>query len=303
MRNAVMWLAAFVLAVSADTRGSDTDPPARKVVTNSIGMSFVRIETGEFLMGSPESEKDRDHNEEQHRVRITKPFYLGAHEVRVRDFRRFVAHSGYMTDADKSEEGGHPFYVLGAFVDPNQKYTWRNPGYQDEDHPVVNVSWNDAVAFCAWLSKKEGRTYRLPTEAEWEYACRAGTETPFAFGETLSSKTDANADGRLSFGDKQEAGPRLDVTAPVGSYRANAWGLYDMHGNVYEWCSDWYDEGYYVKSPQDDPSGPASGELRVTRGGSMFGRRSWCRSACRSFQAPVQIGTNFGFRVVLVLAE
>src|SRR5581483_3890845 len=158
--------------------------------------------------------------------------------------------------------------------------TWRTPGFpQDDDHPVVCVSWNDAAAFCAWLTRAAGRVYRLPTEAEWEYACRAGTTTPFHFGESLGP-AEANIDGAQPYGGAPP-GPSRGGTTRVGSYPANGFGLHDMHGNVYEWCGDWYDPGYYAVSDGRDPRGPASGSERCVRGGAWNTAAVRCRSGCR----------------------
>ncbi len=169
------------------------------------------------------------------------------------------------------------------------KYTWRNPGFaQTDEHPVVNVSWNDAVAFCEWLSKQEGKRYRLPTEAEWEYACRAGSTTRFSNGDDPERPGDV---GNVADGTAKAKYPKWNgtitardgyvYTAPVGTFRPNGFGLYDMHGNVWEWCSDWYDQSYYANSPVEDPQGPATGSDRVVRGGGWFGSPVTCRSAIR----------------------
>ncbi len=206
----------------------------------------------------------------QHRVRITKPFYLGVYEV---------------TQGQYEE-------VMG-----------KNPSsFKGPDLPVESVSWEEATEFCRRLSTKEGRFYRLPTEAEWEYACRAGTTTPFAFGETLSSEQDANFNGNGTYGGGMK-GRYVKMTMPVGSYRANTWGLYDMHGNVREWCADWYGESYYATSPRDDPPGPPSGSYRVDRGGGWSRGPIYCRSAGRFRHAPDAKGDNLGYRVALVPAE
>jgi formylglycine-generating enzyme required for sulfatase activity len=170
---------------------------------------------------------------------------------------------------------------------------------------VEDVSWNDAVEFCEQLSempeeKRAGRVYRLPTEAEWEYACRGGASSskPFSFGDSLSS-TQANFDGNYPYGGADK-GPYLARTTRVGSYEANAFGLYDMHGNVWEWCADWYDQNYYKDSPRNDPKGPATSTSRVLRGGSWLDVGRVCRAAFRYDFEPGDRNFIIGFRVVLV---
>jgi formylglycine-generating enzyme required for sulfatase activity len=293
---------------------------AAKALTNSIGMKLTLIPAGEFMMGSGESAeamtgyfnrrygtdlKAENYKDEhpEHRVRITRPFYLGKYHVTRGEFRQFVADTGYKTDAEKDGKGGFGIDEKGHW---NQKpeYTWRNPGFtQTDEHPVVDVSWNDAVAFCQWLSRKEGKTYRLPTEAEWEYACRAGTTTRYWCGDDpeglaqVGNVADAAAKAQFPDWITIAASDGYVFTSPVGSFRANAFGLYDMHGNACQWCADWYDAGYYDRSPVDDPSGPDSGSSRVLRGGSWFNRPSRCRSANRSWFAPDGRGDSSGFRV------
>ena len=189
--------------------------------------------------------------------------------------------------------------------DIHEKYSWRKAELdQNDEHPVVNVSWNDAEAFCAWLSKKEGKTYRLPTEAEWEYACRAGTTTRYWSGddpETLA-KTDNVADAALNefLSTKWSIKGRDGYvgTSPVGSFRANAFELYDMHGNAFQWCADWFsekDKGY-AASPATDPTGPDSGDAHILRGGS-WGGPTIARSAERGGGAPDYQDSRTGFRV------
>ena len=238
--------------------------------TNSIGMKFKLIPAGSFTMGSPEVEKNRDSDEGPvHRVQITKPLYLGLYEVTQEQYER----------------------IMGA-----------NPStFKGSTNPVENVSWRDAVEFCKKLSSKEGQTYRLPMEAEWEYACRAGTRTPFSFGSVLNGKQ-ANCDGNFPYGTETK-GPYLRKTISVGSYAANAWGLCDMHGNVYECCADWFDRGYYKNSPTDDPKGPTSGSFRVDRGGSWRCYAGSCRSADRYSHSPSYRSSNLGFRIALVTSE
>ena len=178
------------------------------------------------------------------------------------------------------------------------------------DHPVEKVSWNDAAEFCKSLSalpaeEEAGRSYRLPTEAEWEFACRAGTTTPFHFGKMASasaSSKDANFDGNHPYGGAAK-GPYLKRTSKVGSYEPNSWGLYDMHGNVREWCADWFAEDYFRKRENNDPQGPPTGDLRVLRGGSWGGKGKNCRTAYREGASPTnRNNSGFGFRVVCVLS-
>jgi formylglycine-generating enzyme required for sulfatase activity len=242
-------------------------------------------------MGSPHTDRPApSHEKPQHRIRITTSFYLGACEVTRGQFRQFVEHSGYKTDADKALPRGITVYD-GA----TKKYgfapegSWRNVGFQQTDeHPVVGVNWNDVTAFCQWIGRKEGKTYRLPTEAEWEYACRAGTTTRFVFDEA-TELLDAYA-----WHDKNCGG----MTHPVGQKKPNGWGLYDMHGNVWEWCPDGYDAAYYGGSPVIDPMGAATALNRVTRGGGWKDPDDNCRSAHRFGHVPGGRSTFLGFRVV-----
>ena len=215
------------------------------------------------MMGSPESLQKHTgwmaDSETQHRVRLTRPFYIGAHEVSLAAFRAFVDETNYETDAEKGSEGDVAMNPKTRKFEKNLGFTWKNPGFEQSDkHPVVCVSWHDARAFCRWLSRKEGATYRLPTEAEWEYACRAGTTTRFCAGEAFSS-LQANGDGTKAY-NGAKPGPNRLGTVPLETFEANAFGLYEMHGNVWEWCSDWY--APYDKGPAVDPIGAKSGELR-----------------------------------------
>ena len=234
---------------------------------------------------------------------------MSAHEVTVAQFRAFVKATRYKTDAEGGRKGsggtgGRTGTGKGDWT-WRKNVTWRDPGFQQADsHPVVMVSWRDAQAFCRWLAAKEKRPCRLPTEAEWEYACRAGTVTPFAFGETLSV-THANFDAPPAQPDGAPVA-RAQGTHPVGSYKPNAWGLYDMHGNVWEWCADWYAKDYYAKSPKDDPAGPTEDEAtrhgwgkgRVLRGGSWINGAYFARTVCRGQGNPTNRYGSTGFRVV-----
>ena len=301
--------------------------PSGHSITDSIGMKLVLIPPGEFIMGSEESAeamvnyfnatygielKAEGYNREhpKHRVRITRPFYLGTYPVTVGQFRRFVQDADYKTDAEKDGKGGEGYdSATGKWEKKKPEYTWRSLGFeQTDEHPVVNVSWNDAVAFCEWISRKEGKTYRLPTEAEWEYACRAGTTTRYWSGDNPEKLAGAGnvRDATLKtkfpkWGHTIRAHDGYVFTSPVGSYRANPFGLYDMHGNAWQWCADWYGEKYYAASPLEDPIGPDSGWSRVLRGGSWSYGPTLARSAYRSWYAPDDRDTCCGFRVARTL--
>ena len=264
--------------------------------TNSLGMEMVYVKPGTFMMGSPLGEEKREADEgPQHRVAVTKAFYLGAHEVTVGQFRAFVEATGYRTDAERGDRAYQRGRAGGSVRSPDGKWrwsdqaTWKSPGLQQADsHPVVMVSWSDAHAFCRWLSTQEGRRYRLPTEAEWEYACRAGSTTTHCFGEA-----DAHLGAYAWYGSNAK-----NTTHSVGRKHPNAWGLHDMHGNVWEWCQDWYGQDYYGTSRGADPQGPDGGEDRVTRGGSWGNLPNYCRSADRNSLHAAIRADHIGFRVV-----
>ena len=272
-------------------------------ITNSIGMKFVLIPAGKFIMGSPKDEKDRLNDETQHEVTISKPFYLGVYTVTVGQFRQFVKDTGYKTEAEKDEQGGFGYNTVNKDFELHKKCNWQNVGWnQTDDHPVVNVTWNDAVAFSDWLSKKEGKEYQLPTEAQWEYACRAGTKTRFYSGDEVeplkgvANIADASLKQKVSVAFRTETwDDGYPFTAPVGKFKPNIFGLFDMHGNVWQWCADWH--GEYPQDAVTDPQGPETGEHRVLRGGSFLYNAVLVRSACRSWNLP-SLRTNYiGFRV------
>ena len=259
---------------------------------NSIGMEFALIPPGSFLMGSPEGEEGRVDNEVQHRVTLTKGFYLGVHEVTKGQFAQFMKATGYRTQA---ESGGGAFVWTGSGFKLDPKANWMTAGFEQSDgHPVVCISWNDAVAFADWLSAQdwEGRRYRLPTGAEWEYACRAGTQTAYYSGKDLEALKKV---GWCSYDGKQGS---AGGTKPVGQFQTNSWGLYDMHGNAWEWCQDWY--GDYFRGDQVDPEGPAQGSLRVIRGGGWRDGPPASRSAFRNRGKPGNRAYGVGCRLALV---
>jgi len=257
-----------------------------EVFENTIGMKLVRVEPGSFVMGQdgppsdyqvskhPEKFNDADWDEcPAHKVTISQPFLIGTTEVTLGQYRQFK-----------------PDHLKGKGA---------------EDDAVTNVSWDDAVAFCEWLSKKEGKTYHLPTEAEWEYACRAGTTTLFSFGDKLPDgfhKWVTDIGFRERFFAERKLPSEFRSTADkfdalcVAQTPANAWGLFDMHGNAAEWCADWY--GPYEEGEQTDPLGRSDGDFRVIRGGSHSALTRLLRSANRGAWLPESSGDKIGFRVV-----
>jgi formylglycine-generating enzyme len=291
-------------------------------ITNSIGMKLVLIPAGEFMMGGGESAEDlvkafAAYNRKadffkdeypRHRVRISKAFYLGKYEVTIGQFRRFVAETDYKTEAETDGTGGWGYNPqTGQCEGRKPEFNWLKPGFkQTDDHPALNITWNDAAAFSQWLTHKEGKTYRLPTEAQWEYACRGQTSTRYNNGDDpagLAAAANTLDDrGRTTFPHVQEltnlAGEKPRFTVPVGRKEPNKFGLFDMHGNVWEWCADWYGEDYYSKSPLDDPTGPESGEVRVRRGGGWNSFPLWARASFRNWNTQRSRCVNLGFRVL-----
>lgn len=263
---------------------------------------LVFVKGGTFLMGSPDTERERREDEAQHSVKVSD-LYMMAHAVTVGQFEAFIEATGYETDADIDD---------GSYFWDGKKWlkkagvNWRcdvKGGIQlDKTHPVIHVSWNDAVAYAEWMSKTHKGNFRLPTEAEWEYACRAGTQTPFHTGENLTTEQ-VNYSGNNPYPDYLRS-KYLKSTSSVGSYPANAWGLHDMHGNVWEWCQDWFDGQYYdkgkAKGTVENPVGPYTGTLRVIRGGSWGSDAAACRTANRNKTYPDSRLASIGFRLVFV---
>ncbi len=273
------------------------------VFTNSLGMKFFPIRPGSFMMGSPDEENAGLDDEKEHRVTLTEKFFMQSTEVTVGQFRQFVKATGYRTEAETT--GGCWTSTKGGRWKKKRGSNWENPGFgaaaespTTDDYPVTCVTWSDAQAFIQWLSRKEGKSYGLPTESEWEYACRAGTNTPFAFGRCLS--TDQANYGGLGphFPDCQGV-YRVSRKRPitVGSLAPNPWRLFDMHGNVSEWCQDWY--GPYPEGNVTDPEGPSSGAERVMRGGHCLADAHGCRSAKRWRLPPDMASNAVGFRLVM----
>lgn len=262
-----------VQATTAVTGGAYSDP--------TTGMQFVGVKGGCYQMGNSFGDGEVD-EKPVHEVCVDD-FGIGRTEVTVDQFRSFVTDKGFTTDAEK--DGG--CYVWnGATWDKNAAASWRSPGFsQEPTHPVTCVSWNDATAFASWLSRKSGRTVRLPTEAEWEYAARSGGRSDkYVGGNDIDSVAWYNGNS----GNK---------THPVGVKAANGTGLYDMTGNVWEWCSDWHGIDYYANSPRNNPAGPSSGSYRVIRGGSWLNAPWYARTSIRYAYFPGNRGNGLGFRL------
>ena len=268
---AVAW-PVFATGQPASSSGKEGVPT---ILTNNIGMEFVLIQAGSFTMGSPGDDAQAARDERPaHRVTLSRSFYLGRHEVTQAQWEAVMGSNPY-----DEKNRSNTFYEL-----PGMAARIRHP-----DHPVT-ASWLDAQEFIRRLNAREGgERYRLPTEAEWEYAARAGTSTVYFFG---------NNDQLLSryawYGEDFDSGG----THPVGKKQPNPWGLYDMHGNVWEWTSDWHGEDYYARSPVDDPPGPAEGTVRVRRGGSWHTWPLYARVAFRNWNTPQTRYVLVGFRLL-----
>ncbi len=259
---------SLLSAAEPKEAGSTTKGEPKEITVDlggGVKMELVLIPSGEFKMGSPDSDKDALPNEKpQHRVRITKPFYLSKYPVTQMQWQAVM--------------GSNP----SAFNGPK--------------NPVEKVRWDDCQSFLRKFNVKVGTRrgkFTLPTEAQWEYACRAGSTTKYYFG-----------DDEMQLGEYAWYGASTGrTTHPVGKKEPNAWGLYDMQGNVLEWCRDWYEDGYYKESPVDDPAGPTKGWLCVLRGGGWEGPASHCRSAFRGAFSPDSSASDVGFRVSLIPAN
>lgn len=254
---------AVVLATHLSVRAEERAAPPKNF-TNGIGMKFAWIPPGDFLMGSPPEEKHRLGSEVRHKVTLTRGFYMGVHLVTQEQWQEVM--------------GKNPSQFTG-----------------EQNLPVDTVSWRNCQEFIKKLQEKEPdkRAYRLPTEAEWEYACRAGTTTPFHVGDTIST-SQANYDGSFAYGGGTR-GINRGKTTPVGTFPANAWGLHDMHGNLWQWCQDIY--GDYPKTDATDPQGADKGDVRVIRGGTWYFGPSFCRSASRDGCSAGISDRYYGFRL------
>lgn len=271
------WLACGLICLSL-TAGwplppAFAAPPRPLAETNPLGMTLLLIPGGEYLLGSPAAEAGRYwHEGPQHRVQLS-PFYITEKEITNAQYGQFLAATGH----------------------PAPPY-WKDRTLNNPSQPVVGVTWHDAMAFAAWLSQISGHRYRLPTEAEWEAAARGGlVAQPFPWGSSPPEQ-----DGRYlaNFNPNPYDGDGFRYTAPVGSFPPNAYGLFDMAGNVAEWCGDWYEAAAYSKRRRLNPTGPAIGTERVLRGGSWYSRARELRCAARQSAPPDRTDGFIGFRLV-----
>jgi formylglycine-generating enzyme required for sulfatase activity len=296
-------------AAPAETPVADLPKEISLDLGGKIAMKLALVPPGAFRFGSPSSnKKDLDDEQPQQWRYLTRPFYMGVRHVTRGEFAAFVRQANYKTEAERE---GWALLWNGGWQKV-EGASWRNCGFdQGDDHPVVCVSFNDAVEFCNWLGRTSGKAVRLPTETRWEYACRAGTVTPYPWGARAEDGNGwcnaADRSAARAAGDKVL--PCLATfdwddgyvnTSPVGKFKANALGLYDMTGNAWQWCSDWY--GSYTtrqRSGYVDPPGPASGTYRVTRGGSWNSGSDYCRSAVRRQEPPAASTNTVGFRIAM----
>ena len=320
--NAFFALTVLLMGIPQGTGFAQSNSATNAVLSASGGdVTWITVPAGRFMMGSQvpaeklakdfsDYGRDADYFRDEyprHQVEISKPFLIGRTEVTVGQFRAFVQDTGYRTRAEVDGAGGWGYDAaqkrcLGRDI----RFTWRDPGYPQTDmHPVVNVTWEDCQAYCRWLSDKQRRMVRLPTEAEWEYANRGGTSNYYSVGNTpreILEKARTLAPRpetiRHSVQDLEIDPAENPFPIAVASYAPNSFGIYDMHGNVWEWTADWYDENYYRYSQTQDPQGPRQGVVKVRRGGAWNSFPLWARSSFRNWNSVDTRCVNLGFRVL-----
>jgi formylglycine-generating enzyme required for sulfatase activity len=301
LRTAIQLIAGGHIEVCGDFEANKIDirTELHLDLGGGVKMRMLQVPSGSVQIGSPLDQRGREQDETPHSIHFRKPFFMGATEVTRGQFAAFVRATGYRTEAERRgwAHGWHD----GAWGRA-KGLTWRKCGFPQSDlHPVVCVTWNDAKAFCEWLSREDGRTVALPTERQWEYACRAGAKTAFHWGDGPQ-----DAKRRCNVADRTAAGrfagwatfPLTDghvFTAPVGGFRPNAWGLHDMHGNVFEWCRD----RYAPYPTRELPTPKAEPNAGVVRGGAFDSFPALCRCASRRRRALHTASHCIGFRVVM----
>jgi formylglycine-generating enzyme required for sulfatase activity len=271
MKQFILALVVLIASIAGCTMGGMAPSPQTKTIG---GIEFVCIKGGSFMMGSPDSDSNAlSWEKPPHKVTVS-PFWMGKYEVTQKQYQDIM--------------GTNPSHFVGTDHDPSKHFVGTD--HDPSKYPVEQVSWHDAKSFCEKFSAKYGVTVRLPYEAEWEYACRAGTTTKYYWGDSMN-------DAYCWYG-----GNSGDKTHPVGQKLPNAYGLYDMSGNVCEWCKDWWESNYYASSPEKNPTGPSNGTFRVLRGGSYFitvFSVLFVRSANRAGIYPTSWSDSDGFRVVV----
>jgi formylglycine-generating enzyme required for sulfatase activity len=293
-----------VKPIAAPVASETVSGPPKELVLDlggGVKLELVLVKAGEFNMGSSDGEENE---KPVHKVKISQPYYIGKYDVTVAQFQPFVDAAKYQTEAEKQNKG---WTVKDGTWQEVSGVNWRNPGFKQEDnHPVVVVTWNDAQEFCKWTAKATGRTVRLPTEAEWEYAARGPKSLMYPWGDKwegiLANVADASlrrVGFNMQWGEiKKDDG--YPFTSPGGAYKNASWcGAYDMAGNVWQWCQDYFNDKYYGASPAVDPQGPDNGVDRVLRGGSWGFGPGDCRSAHRGGHHSGGCSAVGGFRVVV----
>ena len=280
-------IAILVLGVVSTADAMPAEEGKGPFVDPATNMKFVPIKGGCYQMG--DTFGDGESSEQPVHQVCVDDFYMGRHEVTVGEFKKFVTAANYITEAEKGS--GCSAWTAGKWIADRNK-NWRSPGFaQDDSHPVVCVSWNDATAYAGWMSKTTGKPYRLPTEAEWEYAAKSGGRNEKWAGTNNETELGGYAWSKENAGDR---------TRPTEQKKPNGLGLYDMSGNVFEWVSDWHAPGYYGSSSKNNPAGPSSGKEKVLRGGSWDNRARTIRTAGRRrYSEPASRLTCDGFRLLL----